>query len=108
MPDPAAEEPLNTPEATLASLACPRDDAREPVHDSRRSSVWIGIAFESGLGMLALVLAWCFGLSLLEQIHFGLWPLLVYPAATIPLLMALGILLSTDWRMLRSAPALHQ
>ena len=100
-PDPAAE-PCNAPPSALHQppFTDATDESRFPTHDPRRT-VWIGIAFEAGLALLALGLAWCLGKSPLSQIHFNTLRLLAYAAATIPLVGGMRILLGMDWRLVR-------
>lgn len=74
---------------------------RFTLHAPRISAVWTGIAFEGGLGVLALIVGWCLGHVPLDRIHLALLPLLASAAATLPLLAALALLLSFDWEIVR-------
>jgi membrane protease YdiL (CAAX protease family) len=65
------------------------------------SSVWLGTAFELGLGLLAAVLAHCLSIDPWRQISFGVIPVLGYTTGCLPLLIALAFLLRSNWQILR-------
>lgn len=100
-PEPGpASEPSSLEPSTLhpsPSTNLPPSTKSKP----RISAVWTGIAFEGGLGVLALIVGWCLGHVPLDRIYPRLLPLFAYAAATLPLLAALALLLSFDWKIVR-------
>lgn len=95
---PISDPVLPPPASYHSPPISPSSAARHP---PRFSAVWLGIAFETGLGVLALALAWCFGQTPLARIQGGVAPVLVSLLATVPLLAALAVFLSFDWKFVR-------
>ena len=56
---------------------------------ARGSIILVAIAFEGGLFVLALVVAWLLGVSLVEQVRFQLHGVWLAVAGTCPLLVVL-------------------
>jgi membrane protease YdiL (CAAX protease family) len=92
------EPPIDVPEETLSDTTL---SPQSLPHRFRPSFVWIGIAFEAGLGMVALALGWCLGKSPLTQMHLGLLPALVSAAAALPMVAGLVLLLELDWKAIQ-------
>jgi uncharacterized protein len=65
------------------------------------SSIWLGTAFELGLGLLAVGLGYVLSIAPWESIQPGVLPILGSALASLPLVGALALLLRSDWEMLR-------
>ena len=100
----APSEAQNASQTALASDYA--HDERPNKLSERESSwfhanVWMGIAFELGLGLLAVGLGYVLSISPWENIQTGLLPILGYALASLPLVGALALLLRSDWEILR-------
>src|SRR4051812_24332977 len=106
MPEAPQELPLDPDAHPSADIS--EDGLPEPVcqprsvhHPARLSFVWIGIAFEAGLGIVALGLGWCLGKPILTHLHPRLLPGLLYATTAFPLVGGLFLLLKLDWKAIQ-------
>jgi membrane protease YdiL (CAAX protease family) len=101
----SATEDERNPSRTAADVAAPcvdpPGDFGERESSWFHSSIWMGTAFELGLGLLAVGLGYVLSISPWENFQAGVLPILGSSLASLPLVGALALLLRSDWEMLR-------